>query len=578
MDEVVADASEMMFSNPEVLRGFAQENPTVFQRIKDWIDRFLNTIRKAMAGVNAQSPEARMLTGMEEQWKQYQKLWLTAAKDAAENLRGAGAENVTASTGKLTAEAAAGARAASNRATDKTAERAAFEAAYDAWDKQTPGVQFKIGTPSATLRGLGVPDMDIMLSGEKIKRIKNKHPGMTDDVIRQIPSILESPILVMKSRTVADRLTMFGELTDSNGNPVLAVLTTTPTRHANIDTDFLVLNSAYGKDTRLQGFIDQSEIIYTDKNRADQWAAGLRLYLPSESASLGSDTSIPISGENVNEKNARNRGTAYTNDQTPVQFHYEAVPADSLITSNNQRFEANPEYPQELQPRDRSRQASRDQVWSIARNLNPARLGESADVQNGAPIVGPDLVVESGNGRAMAIRYAMQNSPEQAGKYTAWLREHAAEFGLNANDIRPDSVLVRVRDSALDRVQFVKQANESTTAAYSESETAESDAEKMDAALMEVFSPGENGSLTGQDNVSFVNRFMREVIPAAERGNYMQQDGSVSQRGYERMQNAIFQKAYGSAQLTQMLSESTDEGVRNALKALLMAAPRVVHQ
>ena len=96
----------------------------------------------------------------------------------------------------------------------------------------------------------------------------------------------------MKSRTVADRVTMFGELTDDNGAPVLAVLTTTPTKHENVDVEFLVLNSAYGKDTQLQNFIDNSDIIYTDKNRAEQWAAGLRLYLPSESASVGSADSV----------------------------------------------------------------------------------------------------------------------------------------------------------------------------------------------------------------------------------------------------------------------------------------------
>ena len=52
---------------------------------------------------------------------------------------------------------------------------------------------------------------------------------MTDDVIKQVPHILEDPILVMKSKTVEGRLTIFGEVYDKNGNPVLAVLELNPT-------------------------------------------------------------------------------------------------------------------------------------------------------------------------------------------------------------------------------------------------------------------------------------------------------------------------------------------------------------
>jgi hypothetical protein len=173
-----------------------------------------------------------------------------------------------------------------------------FAKEYDAWDKETTGVQLKVAHTSQTLQDIGVPALDIMLSGDKINAIKRKHPGMTDNVIKQIPSIVEDPLLVMKSRTVADRITMFGELLDDNGVPVLAVLTTTPTTNNDASADILVLNSAYGKDTRLQDFINNSEILYEDNKRADQWAAGLRLQLPSTSATNGS-SDINVAQDNV---------------------------------------------------------------------------------------------------------------------------------------------------------------------------------------------------------------------------------------------------------------------------------------
>ena len=40
---------------------------------------------------------------------------------------------------------------------------------------------------------------------------------MTDDIIKQIPSIIQDPMIVMESKTVPGRITMFGELLDNNG-------------------------------------------------------------------------------------------------------------------------------------------------------------------------------------------------------------------------------------------------------------------------------------------------------------------------------------------------------------------------
>lgn len=266
----------------------------------------------------------------------------------------------------------------------------------------------------------------------------------------------------------------------------------------------------------------------------------------------------------------------YTNDQVPVRVHYDLVNVNDLVTSNMDNFEQNPAFPEELQPRDRTRQANQDQVNQIAKNLNPARLGESADVQNGAPIIGADNVVESGNGRTMAIRQAMNNGTEAAAKYTEWLRQNAEKFGIDPNSVTDNSVLVRVRDTDLDRTAFVRAANESTTATYSASEQAARDAALLTNEMMELFSPAENGRLDNADNHSFVLAFMENVIPDSERGTYQQEDGTISQQGMKRMQDAVFQRAYGNTMLTQMFSEETNPGSKNVLNALLQAAPRVV--
>lgn len=78
---------------------------------------------------------------------------------------------------------------------------------------------------------------------------------------------------------------------------------------------------------------------------------------------------------------------------------------------------------------------------------------------HGAPIVGPDNVVESGNGRSMGIWRAYEQG--QADEYRQYLIDHAKEFGLNPDEISQMSmpVLVRERLTDVDRAQFARDSN-----------------------------------------------------------------------------------------------------------------------
>lgn len=143
---------------------------------------------------------------------------------------------------------------------------------------------------------------------------------------------------------------------------------------------------------------------------------------------------------------------------------YSLVEADDLVTSHDARLRPNPLYPQELQPRDRSRAASEMQVQSIVGRLDPARLGVSADAATGAPIVGADGLVESGNARTIALKRVYQANGQKAADYRAWLEQSADQFGLTPDQVQGmrSPVLVRVRTTPVNRAEFARQANAST--------------------------------------------------------------------------------------------------------------------
>lgn len=144
---------------------------------------------------------------------------------------------------------------------------------------------------------------------------------------------------------------------------------------------------------------------------------------------------------------------------TKVVSNFALVEAKELITSHDALGVANPDFPQELQPRDRSDKKSVDAIKLNAKNLQPEKLGDTEYAGNGAPIIGDDFLVESGNGRAIAIKSAYDNG--DAGKYKEWLVNNATDFGLSADDVNGynQPVLVRVRKTEIDRVEFAIEAN-----------------------------------------------------------------------------------------------------------------------
>lgn len=257
-----------------------------------------------------------------------------------------------------------------------------------------------------------------------------------------------------------------------------------------------------------------------------------------------------------------------------VEGQYALADVNDLVTSHDEGLRANPTYPQEMQPRERDRAASELQVAGIVQKLDPARLGLSADAATGAPIVGADGLVESGNARTIALKRIYRVPGQKAADYKAFLRDNAAQFGLTpeAVDAVEKPVLVRVRTTPVNRAEFARQANASTVAAMSPSEQARADAKRIDS--MEDLTPDDSGDFANAASRPFVSRFMAR-LPGTEQSGLVDANGRLSSAGYARVRNAVLAKAYGDSPVLQRMTESLDDNLRNISKALITAAPRV---
>ncbi|MBR1437868.1 MAG: hypothetical protein IJ587_04960 [Synergistaceae bacterium] len=255
---------------------------------------------------------------------------------------------------------------------------------------------------------------------------------------------------------------------------------------------------------------------------------------------------------------------------TEADVRYRIVDADSLITSTNDTGAPNADYPQELQPRQRNREASHEQIIKMSGNLDPELLAESRLASNGAPIIGNDGVVESGNGRIMTIRRAYRYGTGE--NYRNWLMNNSGRFGINPDTISEirNPVLVRERITDVDRVKFTREANESSTSQMSMTEHAVNDAQSITPEMLTLFDPEK----TLQANHDFISAFS-SIVPQSEHGDFYQQNGKISKSGLERIQNALMAKAYNDTGILNRLNEIFDDDIKNVSNALLQAAPKL---
>ncbi|HFD3239899.1 hypothetical protein [Escherichia coli] len=90
-------------------------------------------------------------------------------------------------------------------------------------------------------------------------------------------------------------------------------------------------------------------------------------------------------------------------------------------------------------------------------------------------------------------------------------------------------------------------------------------------AMMTLFNPSESGDLLSRSNDAFIRGFMTQV-GATQAAGLVTEDGRPTRQLVDRIQNAIFAKAYKDARLVRMVAEEPDPDMRNVLTALNAAA------
>ena len=84
MDEVIANACEMMLSDAEAITAIAQKNQTLGKRIRAWIERTLSAMKEALKGLKPHSNAAKLLEKSRETLESARGMWLRALDEISQ--------------------------------------------------------------------------------------------------------------------------------------------------------------------------------------------------------------------------------------------------------------------------------------------------------------------------------------------------------------------------------------------------------------------------------------------------------------------------------------------------------------
>ena len=310
-----------------------------------------------------------------------------------------------------------------------------------------------------------------------------------------------------------------------------------------------------------------------------------------------------------------------TPEHAALKAEYDAAkagtPAPLLPPLNDQ---ADPD----LQNRNRGRDASVNQMSSIARTPDYMRLGPSRTPDSGAPMVfavgdvlethiepdafGRQDIAVMSDGQRVPFRYAVVNAetvqpsnfangsvnPEFSGTQPGTLKalnngrvaglraayqmrstdQYRQEFiDDQANHGISSEVISRVPNPILVRV-YSESSNTAGMAAKSQAQglgMSAAELARQDSGLIdsEVISQYRGGDITSADNRDFVRSFVGKLIQAGQDiAGLMTANGQLSQDGRKRIQAAMVQNAYGDSDMVEEMFDSTDTDIKAIGEAL----------
>lgn len=251
-------------------------------------------------------------------------------------------------------------------------------------------------------------------------------------------------------------------------------------------------------------------------------------------------------------------GQVTAGDGFKIDVDYQVVDLSTLFRATG-----------DFQPRDRSRINSDAWIADTAARLDPAQLMPSPTADRGTPIVGPDGMIESGNGRYGAIERAYERHPDRADAYRGQIE--AAGYAIPEGVTRPVLVARRKTELSNEQLQrFTLEAQDSGVAAMTPTEVARASSRAMSAPVLGQLDP--SAPLTDAANGGFV-RAALAGLPRSARNAMFDASGKLNREGNRQLREALFARAWPDADILARFTETDPGEMKSLMEALETSAP-----
>ncbi len=289
-EEIAANACFTVLSDELNFTQLVQQNRSLAQRVRDFFAEFVEKIKSRLVNLAKLNPEYKALQNDLTAQQKIVDMMNTALNEYQGNSNDI------------------------NDGVAKFSNKDSFDKQLDSWDMKTVGFSFVAGNTQGVLEnveympGQKIGKKQIRIDATKLQNILNKHNGMNIDVVKQIPNILDNPIVIVKSNTQNGRVVVLGDVYDANNKLVMVALELNPISRSGKTTytDIIKVATAQGR-SHIQSLL-KNEILYLDNNkkRVNQWLNVNRLQLPLHSTTDNSNINVSQNDTDVNNNSMQN--------------------------------------------------------------------------------------------------------------------------------------------------------------------------------------------------------------------------------------------------------------------------------
>lgn len=335
---------------------------------------------------------------------------------------------------------------------------------------------FHLGGPQGVMR-MFLPDLPIVMRQRILNKGSVRKHNVAIEALADMPIHLSHPIFVFKRSDNA--LGVLTDMQDRDGKNVCVAIELK--RQIQDGGEILEVNdirSVHGRNVAdiVYPIVQNGTLEWVDKEKGLAYLSSASRYVQQEidKQDLINATKVvenfenpkPLGGK-VPEVILGKEVSVKFSDHVLVGGRAAVIDANRLQPSHIQGVLNPLHFIDEAQPKERNDEASLLSSRKIAGNIRPEEITSSVTAYTGAPTVNARGEVIQGNNRSDALRQMWEYYPGQADIYKQYLKDHAEQFGLQAEDIEgmEHPVLVNMVDvddaEAINLGQFVAQDTES---------------------------------------------------------------------------------------------------------------------